>query len=275
VVADDGRLTVRGTPYAYLERGSGPLVLFGHGLLAGREMFRAQIDALAGNYRCVSIDWPGHGDSGHRAEGWTLYDLAEDTVEIVARLGGGPACLVGLSQGSMIFTRLALARPELVRALVVIGTSARPEDPAVAAEYHALAEILSDGTDEERANILPIVQQLLHSTAWLDSEPEAAERERERVLAFDRRGIRLAAEAAIDRDDVLDRLGEISAPTLVVVGDEDFATTPEEARAVHGAIDGSELVVIPGAGHHCAVDNPAAVSEALTGFLAGAVTRSA
>jgi 3-oxoadipate enol-lactonase len=274
-VARDGTLTVGGIRYAYLEQGSGPLVLFGHGLLAGREMFGAQIEALAGCYLCVSIDWPGHGESGHRPEGWTLDDLAEDAARIVVELGGAPACLVGLSQGSMIFTRMALARPELVRALVLIGTSAGPEDPDVAAEYRALADILSEGSEEERGNIVPIVQQILHSPSWLESEPEAAERECERLLALDRRVLRLAAEAAIGRDGVLERLHAISAPTLVVVGEEDVATTPEEARIVHEAIAGSELVTITGAGHHCAVDNPAAVTDALARFLEGVLRRSA
>lgn len=267
-MARDGSLIIGSVSYAYLEEGAGPLVLFGHGLLSGREMFRAQIDALSGGYRCVSIDWPGHGDSGHRPEGWTLYDLAEDAAAIVDELGAGPAILVGLSQGSMIFTRLALVRPDMVEALVLLGTSGRPEDPDVAEEYRALAEILHAGSEEERANILPIVQQLLHSPAWLDEEPEEAERERARILSLDRRGLRLAAMAALGRDDVVDRLHTITAPTLVVVGEDDAATTPEEARLVHDAIPGSELVVIPRAGHHCAVDNSPAVTEALASFLA-------
>src|SRR3954452_11106083 len=94
---------VNGVPYAYVDEGSGPLVLFGHGLLANKEMFRAQIDALRGRYRCVSIDWPGHGASGWRVGGFTFDDMVEDTVTLLRVLGQVPAVLVGLSQGGMVF----------------------------------------------------------------------------------------------------------------------------------------------------------------------------
>ena len=260
-------VTVRGTRYAFLDEGSGPLVLFGHGLLGGREMFRHQIDSLRDRYRCVSLDWPGHGESGYRAEGWTVYDLAEDAAAIVEELGAERAVLVGLSQGSVIFTRLALARPELVDRLVLIGTSARAENPDIAAGYHRLADILYGGTDEEREELMPLIQQLLHSQEWLEAEPEAAARERTRMLALDREGLQLAAQAAIDRDDVLDRLGEISAPTLVVVGEDDVVAPAHDARLAHKGIRGSELVIIPRAGHHCTGDNPGAVTDALMEFL--------
>jgi len=71
---------LNGTSYAYDEVGSGPPIVFGHGLLASRAMFRAQMEALGDRYRCVSIDWPGYGDSGFREGGWTMHDMVDDTV---------------------------------------------------------------------------------------------------------------------------------------------------------------------------------------------------
>src|SRR4051812_1068540 len=98
---------VNGVPYAYVDEGSGPRVLFGHGLLANKEMFRAQSGALQDRYRCVSIDWPANGASGWRAGGFPFDDLVDDTVALLQVLGQVPAVLVGLSQGGMVFMRLA------------------------------------------------------------------------------------------------------------------------------------------------------------------------
>jgi pimeloyl-ACP methyl ester carboxylesterase len=87
------------------------MVVFGHGLLAGREMFRPQIDALKHRYRCVSVDWPGHGDTGFRSDGWTMWDMGRDAAALVEHLGEEQAVFAGLSQGGMAFMRLALERP--------------------------------------------------------------------------------------------------------------------------------------------------------------------
>src|SRR6478609_4404658 len=128
-------IDVNGVPYAYVDEGSGPLVLFGHGLLANKEMFRAQIDALRDRYRCVSVDWPAHGQSGWRTGGFTFADLVSDTAALLGALGETPAVLVGLSQGAMVFMRLAYRHPELVRGLVLMDTTAGPEDPEALPAY--------------------------------------------------------------------------------------------------------------------------------------------
>jgi 3-oxoadipate enol-lactonase len=260
--------TVNGTDYAYIDEGDGPLVLFGHGLLASKEMFRAQIDALRSRYRCVSIDWPGHAESGFREGGWDFYDLGEDAVELVRKLGAERAVFAGLSQGGMIFMRMALRHPELVQALILLDTSAGPEDPATVDGYRQMAELLRTGDDAARERTVDVSQQILYGQTWRDANPEGVQHERELMLAHDREGIYLACQAVFDRDDVLEEVSAITAPAMIIVGEEDTATPPERARELHGAIEGSELVLIPGAGHHSPIENPSPVTEAIERFLA-------
>jgi 3-oxoadipate enol-lactonase len=263
--------TVNGTPYAYVDEGPGPghpLVVFGHGLLAGREMFRAQIDALRDRYRCVSLDWPGHGASGFAPGGWTLWDLGRDAAALVEHLGAERAVLAGLSQGGMAFMRLALERPEVVVALILLDTSPAPENRDALPAFEQIASDMRHGDDATRSALMDTVQTVLFGAAWRAREPEALAREKAHALAHDPQGQYLAARAIFDRDDITERLGEITAPTLVLCGTEDAATTPEHSRTLAERIPGAELVWIEGAGHHSAVEEPEAVTRAIEAFLA-------
>jgi pimeloyl-ACP methyl ester carboxylesterase len=70
-------IEIGGVRYSYLEAGTGPLLIFGHGTFGGEELFRSQVDALASHYRCVAVDWPGHGESGYDPAGWTVQSLVD------------------------------------------------------------------------------------------------------------------------------------------------------------------------------------------------------
>jgi len=259
---------VNGVTYAYIDEGSGPLVVFGHGLLADKEMFRAQIDALRDRYRCVSLDWPGHGSSAWRPAGWTFEHMVEDTAALVYRLGETRAVFVGLSQGGMVFMRLAYIHPEMVRGLVLLDTSAAPENQESLPLYEQLAVAIRDGDDQTRSTAIDAAQQVLYGATWRESNPAGLAREKEMMLRHPREGGYLAARAVFDRADVLSEVSAIAAPTLVLCGDEDVATPPEHARALAEAIPGAQLQMIPGAGHHSPIENPGAVTAELELFLA-------
>src|SRR4051794_9567787 len=164
--------------YAYIDEGSGPLVVFGHGLLADKEMFRAQIDALRDRYRCVSLDWPGHGSSAWRPAGWTFEHMVDDTVELVRALDAERAVFVGLSQGGMVFMRLAYTHPEMVRGLVLLDTSAGPEDRESLPLYEQLAVAIRDGDDATRTGAVDAAAQVLYGATWRAADPDGLARER-------------------------------------------------------------------------------------------------
>ena len=261
--------TVNGTRYAYVEQGSGPLVFFGHGLLASKEMFRAQIDALSDRYRCVSVDWPGHADSGPPPEGWDFWRMAEDTAEFVRDvLGETTGVFCGLSQGGFGFMRLALRHPEMVRGLVLMDTSAAPEPAENLEPYRELAEAVRNGDDETRRGATGVAAAILYGQTWRDANPEALEHEIQLMLSHDREGQYVADHAVFDRDDISDQISAITAPTLVICGEDDIATVPEKSQFIASQIAGSELVMIPDAGHHSALENPEPVTAAIEAFLA-------
>lgn len=260
--------TVNGTRYAYLDEGSGPLLFFGHGLLASREMFRAQIDALSGRFRCVSVDWPGHGGSANPPEGWDFWRMADDTAALMEQLGEREAVFLGLSQGGFGFMRLALTRPELVRALVLMDTSAGPEPQENLPTYRQLAEALRHGDEETRRGAATAAAAVLYGQTWRDANPQQLEHELDLMLAHDQDGQYTADYAVFERDDITDRIAEIDRPTLVICGEEDVATVPEKSEYIAAQIAGAKLVMIPAAGHHSALENPAPVTAAIEDFLA-------
>ncbi len=136
---------LNGTTYAHSDRGDGPVVLFAHGLFVDRTIFDPQVTTLEATHRCIVLDMPGHGRSGWRKEGWTLEDVAEDLALFIEEASLGPVSFIGQSQGGMIGMRLAARRPDLVSRLVLIGTSARSEDPERLPRWHEVRRTLAGG----------------------------------------------------------------------------------------------------------------------------------
>ncbi|HBM22398.1 MAG TPA: hydrolase, partial [Alcanivorax sp.] len=171
---------LNGQRYAYLDEGEGPLLVFGHGVLADKSMFEAQIEALRHRYRyrCVSLDWPGHTGSGYREKGWSFYDMADDSVALLDQLGYDQAIFVGLSQGGMTFMRLALKYPERVRALVLLDTSADPEDADLLPVHRQQQSRFAHGSDAERDEVVTRMQKFLYAKPWRDANPDGVAHEK-------------------------------------------------------------------------------------------------
>ena len=191
---------------------------------------------------------PGHGDGGEGRDTIDAYGRW-----VADRLAGQPAVVGGSSMGGAIALWLALEQPALVDGLVLIGTGGRLRvDPAIFD--------LLDGAHAEACAVLArrqlregAARATLQRSAELMGNVPAA------VTAGDYR--------ACDRFDVLDRLGEITAPTLILVGEEDRMTPPRYAERLGDDIPGGRLVVIPRAGHLPMVERPRETAAAIADFL--------
>lgn len=248
--------------------GEGPPVLFSHGLLWDTRLFAPQVAALRARHRCIAYDHRGQGRSEVTADGYDMDTLAADAAALIERLGVAPVHFVGLSMGGFVGLRLAIRRPELLRSLVLIDTSADPEARAKIPRYRLLnfvARWFGFGPVVDR--VMPI----LFGPTFLGDGARGAERAeyRSRLLALDRIGTPRAVRGVIERAGVSDQLHRIRTPTLVLVGEEDSATPPDRAQALAAGIAGARLVRIPGAGHTSTLEQPAAVSAEIAAFLAG------
>src|SRR2546428_5635420 len=119
--------------------GSGPPVVFSHGFLMDHEMFAPQVEELSDEFRCITWDERGFGQTPATAA-FTYWDLAADCLALLDHLGIEQAALAGMSQGGFLSLRAALTAPARVKALVLIDTEAGVEDEAVLAGSTALRD---------------------------------------------------------------------------------------------------------------------------------------
>ncbi len=243
-----------------------PSIVFGHGLLFSGRMFGAQVDRLRDRYRCVTIDWRGQGKSPASPGGYDMDTLTDDAVAVIEQLGLGAVHYVGLSMGGFVGMRLAARRADIVRSLTLLDTSAGPEDPDKVSSYRLLAKVYGLlGMGPVRARVEPIMfgptfladpGSKPHIEAWMAE-----------VRAARRSGMKKAIYGVTDRDPIAAELGQIAAPTLVVVGADDVATPVAKAEAIVTAIPGSRLEVVPDSGHSSTIEQPAAVSDLIESFV--------
>jgi pimeloyl-ACP methyl ester carboxylesterase len=257
----------------YEERGSGTeTIVFVHGLLMSLHMFDAQVEALKTRYRCVAVDLRGQGKSEVTTSGYDLDNLTVDIAAFIEALDCGPCHFVGLSMGGFIGMRLAITHPQLLRSLSLLETSADPEPRENVPRYKLLAFIGKlFGFRLLTGKVMPI----LFGRDFLmdESKQEVREYWKREISNNNRAGTVRSAMAMINREGVYQRLCKISTPTLIIVGDQDVATTPVKARRMHDAIKNSKLVIIPGAGHSSSIETPDEVTQALGEFMQGCADR--
>lgn len=260
-------LNFNGARLWYEQHGDGvETVVFAHGLLMSGRMFDEQVRALQGRYRCVTFDFRGQGQSEVTADGYDMDTLAVDAAGLIEALGCAPCHFVGLSMGGFVGLRLAIRRPELLRSLVLLDTSADAEPPENVGPYRRMNFVVRWlGARPVAGRVMKILfgRKFLHDPACADERREW----RRRLIGNHRLGVTRAATGVITRQGVFERLREIRTPTLVVVGDQDVATVPAKAERIHAGIAGSTLCVIPGAGHSSTVEEPAAVTAVIVEFL--------
>ncbi len=249
--------------------GAGQAILFLHAGVADRRMWRAQMDALRDGYLVAAYDRRGFGETV--AED-VPFHRGEDLAAVLDALGLETAVLAGCSMGGLLALEFALAHPERVDGLVLIAAAVTgapwPEqEPPLTARREAALEVADAAGDLKTVNELEAV-------LWLDGPESAAGRVSGplRELFLDMNGISLAhpplpgqaQEAAI-----FERLGDISAPTLVLWGDLDYSGVEMQSRLLVEEIPNARGVLIPGTAHLPSLEQPQRVTALLRNFLAG------
>jgi 3-oxoadipate enol-lactonase len=244
--------------------GSGPPVVLGHSLLCSGEMWGPQVPVLAERYRVINLDQRGHGRSGHLAEPFDLYDMVADVVAVLDELGIDQAVWAGLSIGGMVAMRAAITVPNRLSGLILVDTHAGSETGYKKFKYRAMgagAKLL--GTRP----FLPAIMSLMFGATTRRLQPDLVDDWRERFAAVHLPSLNLTVDALTRRDNVIEKIGDIRMPTLVIVGDEDASLPVPCSREIAAAIPGASLVIVPGSGHLSSLEQPDAVTDAMMAFL--------
>jgi 3-oxoadipate enol-lactonase len=252
---------VNGQRLYFEDVGDGPAVVLGHGFLMDHEMFAPQVAALRDEHRVVTWDQRGFGETEFDGEPFTYWDSARDLLGLLDHLGIERAVLGGMSQGGFVALRAALLAPHRTRALVLMSTQAGVEDPGNVAGYQQMHDTwVTVGPVDELAGVIAglIVDEPAENARWI-----AKWQARPKEL------LTTPFDCLMTRDDVGDRLSEITCPALVVHGTSDAAIPMEAAEALAAGLRGARPIVrVPGA-HAANLTHPEPVNEAIAAFLAG------
>jgi 3-oxoadipate enol-lactonase len=229
-------------------------------------LFAPQVGALKSRFRCIAYDHRGQGKSADGiGRAINVDTLVADAAAMIETLRIGPVHFCGLSMGGFVGLRLAICRPDLVRSLILLDTSADPE-PVIAKLKYRMLNVIARcfGLRTVAKSVMPV---LFGKTALTDPARVHERLAWQRQLIGNRPSIWRAINGVLAREGVYDELGKITAPTLVLVGDEDVATGRANAERIAEAIRDARLVRIRHAGHSSTVEQPAAVTAAISAFL--------
>lgn len=256
------------TKLFYIKEGNGEeTVLFSHGLLWSHKMFREQIDFLKKKYTVIAYDHRGQGKSQVTEGSFDMDLLTLDALALIDALVGKPVHFVGLSMGGFVGMRLAARYPEKIKNLILLETSAQPEPM----ENHRKYKLLN-GIVRWFGVITPVaksVMKIMFAKSWLENPGK-----KESVdfwikeLKSNHKSITKSVEAVIYRNGVEEEIKKIVCPTLIIVGDEDVATTAEKARFIHKSIPNSKMLLLSGAGHSSSIEKPDEINRLLDDWLA-------
>jgi 3-oxoadipate enol-lactonase len=269
LVADSFTIATDGTRLGYTlhegsgHEGSGPgrLVLV-HSLAMDRSFWQPVIDALEGAASVVALDCRGHGASGKPPGPYTVELFADDVAQVMTAVNWPTAVVGGASMGGCIALAFAARHPERCAGLGLFDTTAwyGPDAPARWAERADKA--LSDGLE----SLVDFQKTRWFGDRFRAEHPKAVAESVAVLLRNDRRAYGEICRM-LGACDLRDQLGRLDLPTRIVVGEEDYATPPAMAEALHAAIAGSVLTVIEGGRHLAPLECPTRIAAELKHLL--------
>lgn len=261
-----GFVEINGAPLYYEVAGEGhPLVLV-HAGVADSRMWDEQFTVFAQQYRVVRYDWRGYGKSAVPAVPVALH---EELAELLTHLGIERTHIVGISFGGRIALDFTLAHPEMVEKLVLVaagGSGGQPSPEQRA--YNEAEDAALEAGDKDGATEITL-------RTWVDGpkrQPgEVDPTVRERVREMQRQAYDITFPEGADTIELeppaIGRLGEVKAPTLVIVGDYDLQPKVEQSRWLAGEIAGAQLVIFEGVAHMVNMEKPAEFNQRVLAFL--------
>jgi len=256
-----------GYPIAYRIAGDGPPLVLLHGFLCDSRVWRTQLDGLADAFTVVAWDAPGAGSSSDPSDRFMLADWSECLARFLDALRLEPAHVLGLSWGGMLAQDLYRLDPDRIASLTLANTHAgwRGSLPAEAVEQRLERCI--------RESVLPADEFV---GRWVpefltDAAPQELRNEMAAVVGdFHPLGFRLMARSLAETD-TRELLRRVSAPTLLLWGEQDLRSPLSIAMQLRDAIPHAELAVIENAGHVSNMEQPGAFNANVRDFVTRAL----
>jgi pimeloyl-ACP methyl ester carboxylesterase len=270
--------TLRGIELYYDEHGSGDPLLCIMGFATDSTGWLLQVPAFAERYRTIVFDNRGVGRSAKPTGAYTIHEMADDAVALLDHLKIERAHVLGLSMGGMIAQELVLRHPKRVRGLVLAATFPEPDVDTESQRTVLFTQMGGTITDAGEMKIdftamnpflfFQHLLPLVFSPSFIQTElPKLMELFSGALqYGFSIEAI-MGQMQAIMAHKATDRLGTITAPTLVLVGDADRLISPANSDVLAKSIPGAKLVRIPGGSHGFNIETPDVFNRAVLDFL--------
>lgn len=247
---------------AYSIEGKGPPILLVHGVGGSRRIWEGVIEPLKSAFTCISYDLRGHGDSPKPDRPFGLDELIADLEQLRARLGLERAHLVGHSLGGMVAPAYVRRHPNRAISVGLLSTVAGRSE-----EERARARAVMDAMAREGVGpALDILVKRWFTEHFMADHPEIVESRKRQVRAIDPKIYVNAFRIFVDTE-MLPWLHEVTAPALVVTGDQDIGCSPRHAELMAQRLPSVRLVILENLRHSILLEAPDRVSAAISQFL--------
>ncbi|QFU23011.1 alpha/beta hydrolase [Shewanella eurypsychrophilus] len=255
---------------SYIDIGTGPVLLFGHSYLWDSQMWAPQIECLSQHYRCIVPELWGHGETDALPESThSLRHISAQMLELMDALSVDCFSIIGLSVGAMWGAELALLAPTRVKTLVMMNSFIGYEPEVARAKYYTMLDVINS----QQAVPAELIEQIAplyfckdaknkHPELYANFVKSLQNLDADRIESIFRLG-----KIIFGRRDTMDDIENLTLPCLIMTGVEDTVRPVLESYLMHDAIDGSEFINIPNAGHISSLEEPEFVNNQLMNFL--------
>lgn len=242
----------------YSDHGTGLPIVFLHAFPLNRTMWATQERLLSLQFRIITLDLRGHGESDAPLWRYTLDQSADDVNALLDHLEIQQALLVGLSMGGYILFAFYRKYAARVKGLILADTKAQGDTEEGKTARFQMAQIAYKKGPSAIADVM--IPKLL-SPATIRTNPDLVQQVRAMIEGNQISGIVGDLMAMAERPDSVPLLGQIICPTQIIVGELDQATPPSDARLMADHIPQARLAIIPNAAHLSNLEQPEAFSQ--------------
>ena len=249
---------------AYAIEGSGSPILLVHGVGGSRGVWAGVIERLKSEFTCISYDLRGHGDSPKPDRPFELDDLVADLERLRARAGYERAHVIGHSLGGMVAPSYARRYPDRVMSVGLLSTVAGRSE-----EERTRTRAVMDAMAREGVGpALDILVRRWFTDEFIATHPEIVEHRKRQVREIDPK-IYVNAFGIYADTEMLPWLHEVTAPALVLTGDQDLGCSPRHNKIMAARMPNARLVILENLRHSILLEAPDRVAQAILRFLAG------
>ncbi|RJP60809.1 MAG: alpha/beta hydrolase [Candidatus Auribacter fodinae] len=274
-IGDEQYIDIDGVSVCYVDNGRQgvPVLIFLHGLSLSIHNFRYNYPYFCDDYRVIAVDFPGFGKSDMPDHSYDISYFTSFVMRFMDVLGIDRASFIGNSLGSHVALQIGFEYPDKVDVLVIESAT------GIRQRYGFLEDMMLDMYISENRFLHQSERKMREHIEWSWNKivPAADELVRHRVLYrrqyygteryFENNRAFVKGLNHVIKDSIRNKVHTVSVPTLIVWGEKDKVTHPNDARFLHAQIQGSELAFIPDAGHLAHIEEPEAFNRLVSQYL--------